>query len=132
MNAILNKAAMAVLVCDDYQYEYDYSFSFEWQDESFSVLRTNTGTCSDPITGMRRQWIHCKPPSDRIRTVCVQCKAHADGFLISIRKVVILMPTIDMAATGANIKALIKAKGLKIGDIQNGCAAMQCLPSTIW
>ena len=54
MNAILNKAAMAVLVCDDYQYEYDYSFSFEWQDESFSVLRTNTGTCSDPITGMRR------------------------------------------------------------------------------
>ncbi len=31
------------------------------------------------------------------------------------------MPTIDMAATGANIKALIKAKGLKIGDIQNGC-----------
>ena len=31
------------------------------------------------------------------------------------------MPTIDMAATGANIKALIKAKGLKIVDIQNGC-----------
>ena len=46
MNAILNKTAMAVLVCDDYQYEYDFSFSFEWQDESFSVLRTNTGTCS--------------------------------------------------------------------------------------
>ena len=52
MNAILNKAAMAVLVCDDYQYEYDFSFRFEWQDESFSVLRTNTGTCSDPITGI--------------------------------------------------------------------------------
>ena len=54
MNAILNKTALAVLVCDDYQYEYDFSFSFEWQDESFSVLRTNTGTCSDPITGKRR------------------------------------------------------------------------------
>ena len=46
MNAILNKTALAVLVCDDYQYEYDFSFSFEWQDESFNVLRTNTGTCS--------------------------------------------------------------------------------------
>jgi transcriptional regulator with XRE-family HTH domain len=31
------------------------------------------------------------------------------------------MPTINMTATGANIKALIKAKGLKITDIQNGC-----------
>ncbi len=46
MNAILNKTALAVLVCDDYQYEYEFSFRFEWQDESFSVLRTNTGTCS--------------------------------------------------------------------------------------
>lgn len=27
-------------------------------------------------------------------------------------------PTIDMAATGANIKALIKASGLRIADIQ--------------
>ena len=54
MNAILNKAAMAVLVCDDYQYEYDYSFRFEWQDESFTVLRTNTGTCSaSPYRGMK-------------------------------------------------------------------------------
>ena len=58
MNAILNKTALAVLVCDDYQYEYEFSFRFEWQDESFSVLRTNTGTCSDPITGEQRQWIH--------------------------------------------------------------------------
>ena len=48
-------------------------------------------------------------------------QAHADGFLISIRKVVFLMPTINMAATGANIKALIKARGLKVADIQNGC-----------
>ena len=53
MNAILNKVLSARLY-DDYQYEYDYSFSFEWQDESFSVLRTNTGTCSDPITGEQR------------------------------------------------------------------------------
>jgi transcriptional regulator with XRE-family HTH domain len=30
-------------------------------------------------------------------------------------------PTINMTATGANIKNLIKAKGLKIVDIQNGC-----------
>ena len=54
MNAILNKATMAVLVCDDYQYEYDYSFRFEWQDESFTVLRTNTGTCSaSPYRGTK-------------------------------------------------------------------------------
>lgn len=29
------------------------------------------------------------------------------------------MPTIDMEATGANIKTLMKAKGLKVKDIQN-------------
>ena len=45
MNAIMNKVLSARLY-DDYQYEYDYSFRFEWQDESFTVLRTNTGTCS--------------------------------------------------------------------------------------
>ena len=27
-------------------------------------------------------------------------------------------PTINMAATGANIKALIKTKGLKVADVQ--------------
>lgn len=31
------------------------------------------------------------------------------------------MPIIDMKATGANIKAIIKAKGFKIADIQNKC-----------
>ena len=46
MNAILNKAAMTAHLYDDYQYEFEFSFRFEWQDESFSVLRTNTGTCS--------------------------------------------------------------------------------------
>ena len=30
-------------------------------------------------------------------------------------------PTINMTATGANIRALIKAKGLKVADIQNIC-----------
>ena len=54
MNAILNKAAMTARLYDDYQYDYEFSFSFDWQDESFSVLRTNTGTCSDPITGEQR------------------------------------------------------------------------------
>ena len=44
MNAIMNKVLSARLY-DDYQYEYEFSFSFDWQDESFSVLRTNTGTC---------------------------------------------------------------------------------------
>ena len=53
MNAIMNKVLSARLY-DDYQYEYEFSFSFDWQDESFRVLRTNTGTCSDPMTGMRR------------------------------------------------------------------------------
>lgn len=28
---------------------------------------------------------------------------------------------VNMAATGANIKALIKANGLKVSDIQNKC-----------
>lgn len=31
------------------------------------------------------------------------------------------IPMVNMAATGANIKALIKANGLKISDIQNKC-----------
>ena len=30
-------------------------------------------------------------------------------------------PTIDMTATGANIKALLKTKGLKVADVQNMC-----------
>ena len=30
----------------------------------------------------------------------------------------IAAPTIDPAATGANIKALIKSKGLKVADVQ--------------
>lgn len=30
----------------------------------------------------------------------------------------IAAPTIDLAATGANIKALIKSKGLKVTDVQ--------------
>ena len=30
-------------------------------------------------------------------------------------------PTINMAATAANIKALLKAKGLKVADVQNMC-----------
>ena len=30
-------------------------------------------------------------------------------------------PTINMAATAANIKALLKSKGLKVADVQNMC-----------
>jgi len=30
-------------------------------------------------------------------------------------------PTINMAATGANIKALIRNKGLKVSDVQARC-----------
>ncbi len=30
-------------------------------------------------------------------------------------------PTINMEATGANIKALLKARGLKVADVQNRC-----------
>lgn len=30
-------------------------------------------------------------------------------------------PTINMAATGANIRALIKNKGLRVADVQNRC-----------
>ena len=30
-------------------------------------------------------------------------------------------PTINMTATGANIKALIKRKGLRVADVQNIC-----------
>ena len=31
------------------------------------------------------------------------------------------MPTINKAATGANIKALLKARNLKVADVQNTC-----------
>ena len=30
-------------------------------------------------------------------------------------------PTINMTATGANIRALLKTKGLKVADVQHGC-----------
>jgi len=49
-------------------------------------------------------------------------KTYTGGFYYSIRKVVIFMPiaapTINMTATGANIKALIKTKGLRVTDVQ--------------
>ena len=32
-----------------------------------------------------------------------------------------VIPSIDMVATGSNIKALIKSKGLKVADIQKIC-----------
>ena len=32
-----------------------------------------------------------------------------------------VIPTIDMVATGSNIKALIKSRGLKVADIQKIC-----------
>ena len=31
------------------------------------------------------------------------------------------MPIIDMKATGANIKAIMKAKGFKVADVQTRC-----------
>ena len=31
------------------------------------------------------------------------------------------MPTINMAATGSNIRALLKARNLKVADVQNTC-----------
>lgn len=31
------------------------------------------------------------------------------------------MPTIDVVATGANIKAIMKAKGFKVADVQARC-----------
>ena len=39
----------------------------------------------------------------------------------SISSAVSAAPTINMAATGANIKALLKARGLKVADVQNMC-----------
>ena len=39
----------------------------------------------------------------------------------SVTTAVSAAPTINMAATGANIKALIKNKGLKVADVQNRC-----------
>ena len=33
----------------------------------------------------------------------------------------IVAPTINMTATGANIKALLKSKGLKVADVQAVC-----------
>ena len=39
----------------------------------------------------------------------------------SVTTVATAAPTIDMTATGANIKALLKTKGLKVADVQNMC-----------
>ena len=52
----------------------------------------------------------------RNNTVCVQL--YMDGFYF-IGKKVYLMPTINMEATGSNIKVLIKEKGLTVKEIQN-------------
>ena len=49
-------------------------------------------------------------------------KTYTGGFYYSIRKVVFFImlttPTINMTATGANIKALIKTKGIRVTDVQ--------------
>jgi hypothetical protein len=50
----------------------------------------------------------------RTQTVFVFCQK--GGIIMSSD-----MPTINMAATGANIKALIKNKGLKVADVQIRC-----------
>ena len=39
----------------------------------------------------------------------------------SVATVATAAPTINMAATGANIKALLKARGLKVADVQIMC-----------
>ena len=39
------------IYCDSRSKCYQFT---HWQDESFSVLRTNTGACSDSITGKGR------------------------------------------------------------------------------
>ena len=39
----------------------------------------------------------------------------------SVTSVATAAPTINMAATGANIKALLKSNGLKVTDVQNMC-----------
>ena len=39
----------------------------------------------------------------------------------SVTTAISTAPTINMAATGANIKSLLKARGLKVADVQNMC-----------
>ena len=39
----------------------------------------------------------------------------------SVTSAATVAPTINMAATGANIKALLKARGLKVADVQIMC-----------
>ena len=42
----------------------------------------------------------------------------------SVTTAVSAAPTINMAATGANIKFLLKARGLKVADVQNSHASV--------
>ena len=45
----------------------------------------------------------------------------AGNLLISIGKEMSRMPVIDVAATGANIKAIMRSKGFKVADVQARC-----------
>ena len=69
-------------------------------------------------------------------------QTHTDGFLILSEGGIIMteeMPVINMTATGINIKALIKAKGLRtfwvstlLSPFSNGCEGSPYPLSTIW
>ena len=52
-----------------------------------------------------------------INTACM-C---ADGVIFILRKEMQKMPVIDTAATGANIKAIMRSKGFRVADIQEKC-----------
>ena len=39
----------------------------------------------------------------------------------SVTTAISTAPTINMAATGSNIRALLKAKGIKVADVQHTC-----------
>ena len=61
------------------------------------------------------------PSSDRTLRLYV-VRTHTDVVLFLSEGGIIMtseMPVIDMTATGSNIKTLIKAKGLKVAEIQN-------------
>ena len=66
---------------------------------------------------------HCEPSSDRTKPSVCSMSSTQTVFVFCQKGGIFMSsdtPTINMAATGANIKALIKTKGLKVADVQIG------------
>ena len=67
-----------------------------------------------------------KPAQNRLHTQCVGVRISLPGLKTNTSKGAIKMPVIDIKATGANIKKMIRQKGMTAKDIQKACGFTTC------